>query len=278
MLNKRSTRLIVASGLAMAFASHTAIYAGQTVTQSITDVRQEVQIWTSYALNPHLRVTTLKASVKDGRATISGNVVETVSKELANEIALGIDGITSVDNRIVVVSGSDDQSVAPSNSFAEGVDDATITATVKLKLLWSKHTDELDSKVMTKAGRVTLSGTADSEVAKDLAGRLAMNTRGVVAVRNDLKIVDTKAPKEGAMSKAAAQVEQTISDGWITTKVKTTLLYSSNVSGTGIHVTTKAGVVTLKGDVSGRAESEAAIDLASNTLGVKAVDAKGLIF
>ena len=43
-------------------------------------------------------------------------------------------------------------------------------------------------------------------------------------------------------------------DGWITTKVKSTLLYSSNVDGSDIKVDTKNGVVTLSGKVDTGAE------------------------
>jgi len=278
MFKKSSKNLIVASGLAMALTSLSASYAAQTTTQSLTDVRQEAQIWTSYALNPYLRVNTLKASVKDGKVTLTGKVQEDVSKELAKEIALGVEGIKEVDNQIVVLSELNDQDDKSVNTYADGVEDATITATVKSKLLWSKYTAGLKTTVVTKAGRVTLSGTADSAEAKDLAGRLAMNTRGVVSVSNGLIVSAPTSEMKATVSKAAAATEKAMSDSWITTKVKSTLLYSSNVSGTDVHVTTSKGVVSLKGAVSSGAERALAIELAQNVLGVTSVDAKALTF
>lgn len=262
----------------MALTSLSASYAAQTTTQSLTDVRQEAQIWTSYALNPYLRVNTLKASVKDGKVTLTGKVQEDVSKELAKEIALGVEGIKEVDNQIVILSESNDQDEKSVNTYADGVEDATITATVKSKLLWSKYTAGLKTTVVTKAGRVTLSGTADSAEAKDLAGRLAMNTRGVVSVSNGLIVSAPTSEMKATVSKAAAETEKAMSDSWITTKVKSTLLYSSNVSGTDVHVTTSKGVVSLKGVVSSGAERALAIELAQNVLGVRSVDAKALTF
>ncbi|MOA37688.1 periplasmic protein [compost metagenome] len=58
--------------------------------------------------------------------------------------------------------------------------------------------------------------------------------------------------------------------------MKSTLLYSSNVAGSDIDVTTKDGVVTLSGKVHSGAERDLAIELAQNVRGVKSVDAKGL--
>jgi osmotically-inducible protein OsmY len=225
--------LIVTSGLALLLSTLNVSHATESATQSLIDVRQEVQIWTTYALNPYLRANSLKATVKNGKATLTGNVPEDVNKELAKEIALGVDGIKEVDNQIKVVSESTASQVNPMGGFADAVDDATITATVKSKLLWSRHTDGLKTTVVTKLGRVSLTGTADSAAAKELAGRLAMNTRGVVSVDNALVISKEQASglavTQDKVAVAASGAEQTISDSWITAKVKSTLLYSTNV-------------------------------------------------
>jgi len=278
MLKRRSKNLIVASGLAMALTSLSATYAVGASTQSIADVRQEVQIWTSYALNPYLRVNNLQASVKDGKATLTGKVQEGLSKELANEIALGVDGIKEVDNQITVVTDLNDEDLKPFGSYGEGIEDATITATVKSKLMWSKHTSGLKTSVVTKSGRVSLTGSADSSAAKKMAGSIAMNTRGVVSVNNALIITKPAASDKETVATVAAEAEQTITDSWITAKVKLTLLYSSNVAGTDVHVTTEAGVVTLKGSLSSGEEKALAVELTQNVIGVKSVEAGDLTF
>ena len=274
--------LIVTSGLALLLSTLNVSYAAESATQSLIDVRQEVQIWTTYALNPYLRANSLKATVKNGKATLTGVVPEDVNKELAKEIALGVDGIKEVDNQIKVVSESTVSQANPMSGFADAVDDATITATVKSKLLWSRHTDGLKTTVVTKLGRVSLTGTADSAAAKELAGRLAMNTRGVVSVDNALVISKEQASSlnvtQDKVAVAASGAEQTISDSWITAKVKSTLLYSTNVSGSSIEVSTQGGVVTLSGKLTSGAEKALAVELTENVRGVKSVDAKGLTF
>ncbi len=79
------------------------------------------------------------------------------------------------------------------------------------------------------------------------------------------------------MAKASTkEVGDVISDSWITTKVKSTLLYSSNVKGSDIEVTTNAGVVTLSGKLDTGVERALAVELAENVRGVKSVQAKTL--
>jgi osmotically-inducible protein OsmY len=290
-MSKSTKSLFLSSGLALAIMSMGQPALAQTAGESLTDVRQEVQIWTTYALNPYLRANDLKVTVKDGKATLTGFVPEGVNKELAKEIALGVNGIKEVDNQIVVDGEKPVTNAAPVGSYGEVIDDATITVAVKSKLLWSKHTDSLKTTVETKSGRVTLSGTADSAAARDLAGRLAANTRGVISVRNMLEVVPavkaaaattstvTGAPAGSVLPQVStAKAEQAVSDTWITTKVKSTLLYSSNVSGADITVTTVAGVVTLKGKLDSGAERALAIELAQNVKGVKSVNAKDVTF
>lgn len=268
-------RNMIAAGIAVWIAAVSTSTFAATASQELTEARQETQIWTTYALSPYLRANDLKVTVDDGNATLTGTVNEEVNKDLAKEIALGVSGIKDVDNQIQVRS---DHSPAPSTerSYGELVDDASITTAVKSKLLWSKNTDGRDTEVTTKAGKVTLKGTADSANTKERIGSMALNTRGVNSVDNELVIAPPKPDMADKAKNTASEAEQDISDAWITTKVKSTLLYSSNVRGTDVVVNTKDGVVTLNGRLDSGAERALAIELTDNVRGVKSVNAKGL--
>ncbi len=275
-----------ASSIALALAAMSGTVAADTVSEDLTEARQESQIWTTYALSPHLQASDLKVSVQGGKATLTGMVEEEVGRDLAKQIALGVSGISEVDNRITIQP--DYIPVRPpGRSYGEVVDDATITAAIKSKLLWSKHTDGLTTDVDTLQGRVTLQGFADNPGEKNIATRLALNTRGVVSVDNQLVLSHGKptvvtnakaAGKEvGKDAKAASkEARKDVSDSWITAKVKSSYLYSSNVDGTDINVSTKGGIVTLSGKVDSGAERALAIEIARNVRGVKNVHAKGL--
>lgn len=274
----RKTVFATSLALALAGLGGSAI-AADTIGQDVTEARQETQIWTTYALSPYLRASDLQVSVQDGKATLTGTVEEDVNKDLARQIALGVNGITSVDNQIVVKPDYVAPPPAADRAYGEVVEDASITAAVKSKLAWSRHADAMSTDVDTVRGRVTLSGSADSKAEKELAGRLAANTRGVVAVDNQL-VVQAAAAKGMKGAKGAKgtgqEARRDVADGWITTKVKSTFMYSSNVDGSDISVSTSKGVVTLTGKVDSGAERALAIELAQNIRGVRSVHAKGL--
>ncbi|WP_271408002.1 BON domain-containing protein [Pseudomonas sp. Q1-7] len=261
-------KLILAASIAMAMGNVAA-----SESQSNTDTRQETQIWTTYALSPDLRANDLKVLVKNGKATLSGVVADEVHKELATDIALAVSGVDLVDNQIVVMSDYVPSEPKPGmdRSYGVMVDDASITAAIRSKLRWSKQADGMTTSVKTRSGRVTLTGNADSQTDKQIAGRLASNTDGVLVVDNQLVVDALKpAPVEAAKG-AVEQAQDDVADGWITTKVKSTLMYSSNVSGSAISVSTNGGIVTLSGLVANGVERDLAIELAQNVHGVKSV-------
>jgi len=275
----KSRKLVLASAISLALASISGLTIADTMSPDVTSARQESQISTTYSLSPYLRANDLKVSVNEGTATLSGTVEEDVYKELAKQIALGVSGIENVDNQIKVEADY----VAPARtsrerSFGEVVNDATITATVKSKLLWSKNTEGLKIDVDTLMGKVTLLGAAENGAAKELAGRMARNTRGVVAVDNQLVVDESKPISTDEKVAPVRNTTQVIADSWITTKVKSTYIYSRNVESGDISVSTKDGNVTLTGKVGSAAERALAIELAQNIRGVKNVNATDLIF
>lgn len=270
-------KLVLASGLALAIVSGGAYAGSPPRSQDLVDARQETQIWTTYALSPYLRANDLQVSVRHGKATLRGSVEEGINKELAEEIALGVVGVKEVNNEIKVAGDY----VAPEHSlgrsYGEAIDDSTITAVVKSKLTWSKYTSGLTTKVATKSGRVTLTGSADSAASKDLAGRLALNSRGVRAVDNRLAITASKPTLADQAENSVKDAAHEVADTWITTKVKSTFMYSNNVDASAIEVSTKGGVVTLSGKVSSGVQRSLAVELAKNVRGVKQVESAALI-
>lgn len=263
----RKSVIASAIALSMLTAAGTAS-SSDSVSQEVVQARQETQIWTTYALSPYLRANDIKVVVHGDTATLTGKVGEEVDKDLAKQIALGVNGIKTVDNQIVVTSDYKAPQVSTDRTFGEFIDDTTITTAVKSKLLWSKQAEGLAADVDSLRGKVTLRGTADSEAHKKAAGRLAGNTMGVLSVDNRIEVQSAKSTQR--------KPSTSMSDTWITTKVKSSLAYSSNVDGSAISVTTTKGVVELSGKVHSGAERALAVELAENIRGVTAVHAKGL--
>lgn len=167
-------------------------------TPALADALVEGQLWATYALNEHLNPFDLKVDVQGDTATLEGKVDEDVKKDLAEQIALSIDDIDKVDNRIQVVDEVPEAAKRVvkegERGFGDRVRDATTTASVKSKLLWNRNTAGLAIKVSTENGVVRLEGEADSSASRDLAGRLAANTDGVDEVINGIEVVAKDKP------------------------------------------------------------------------------------
>lgn len=249
------------------------------LSRQLTEARQEGSLWTAFALNRHLSPFSIDVDVEHGVATLTGTVESSVDRDLAEQLALGVEGITKVDNQLEVKGDKTEQRKYKSGerSFSSRFNDSTTTATVKSKLLWNQNTEGLDIKVTTVDGVVTLEGTADSAAASDLATRLARNTSGVRQVTNKLQVTGNSKPTITDKAKATtSQAEEVISDAWITSKVKSSYLLSSNLDGMDIKVDTQNGQVTLSGVAGSAAEKDLAVETAKNIRGVRAVKADGL--
>lgn len=75
---------------------------------------------------------------------------------------------------------------------------------------------------------------------------------------------DTAKPK----AQGKSEMSEAVGDAWITTKVKSDLLATKDVSGTAVEVDTVDGKVTLRGTVKTQAEADKAVSVAKGIKGV----------
>ncbi len=234
------------------------------MTRQLSDARQEGSVSTAIETNRHLSAFQIDVDVQGDIAVLTGNVETGVDKDLAEQVALDIDGIEKVDNQLRVDQQAQ-RRADNERTVADRLGDSTTTATVKSKLLWNQSTAGLDIKVTTLDNVVTLEGTVDSGAARELAERLAADTDGVHQVHNQLVVGNTE---RGSTVETAGDV---LSDAWITSKVKSSFLFSRYLGGTDISVETQDGAVTLSGKVATPAEKELAEQTARNIRGVREV-------
>jgi osmotically-inducible protein OsmY len=274
MNHLKTLALATATASVFALTPLSTYAADGDLSRELSEARQEGSIWTAITLNRHLNPFSIDVDVENGSAKLSGSVETDVERDLAEQLALGIDGVKKVDNQLKVDSKLEPQAAGKS-SLAQRFDDATLVATVKSKLLWNSNTEGLDIDVEAQNGEVTLSGNAQTATAKELAGRLAGNTKGVREVHNNLSISAADSTVAKAQN-AADDASAAISDAWISSKVKSSYLYSRNLDGLNISVDTKGGMVSLSGKVRSSAEKQLAIETARNIRGVRGVDADTL--
>jgi hyperosmotically inducible protein len=208
-MKKQLTITALLVGGALAGSQAFADFSGDAKDAWITGKLEAV-----YALNPHLDAFSIKTETTDAKVHLTGTVDSDIDRDLATELAKGVEGVVSVDNDLVVKSGTrtaphaattntrttdttttrttDNGSAANGGRpFGVWVDDATTTAMVKSKLLADPNIKGTKIDVDTRSDVVTLSGTVGSKEQKELAGKIAKNTGDVKQVKNQLVVGST---------------------------------------------------------------------------------------
>ncbi|MGE5300210.1 MAG: BON domain-containing protein [Acidobacteriota bacterium] len=129
-----------------------------------------------------------EVSTKDGIVTLKGHADNQAQKDLTSDYAKDVEGVKDVRNEMTV----SDTSGKTHRTVIEKIDDASITALVKIALLFHRSTSALHTKVETKHGVVTLSGKARNAAEKDLVSKLVKDIKGVKNVENQMTIKESK--------------------------------------------------------------------------------------
>ncbi|EFE07438.1 molecular chaperone OsmY [Citrobacter youngae] len=161
--------------------------AGQKVDSSMNKVGNFMDDSTitakvKAALVDHDSIKSTDISVKTDQkvVTLSGFVESQAQAEEAVKVAKGVEGVTSVSDKLHVRDSK-------STSVKGYAGDTATTSEVKAKLLADDIVPSRKVKVETTDGVVQLSGTVDSKAQSDRAESIAKAVDGVKSVKNDLK-------------------------------------------------------------------------------------------
>ena len=129
-----------------------------------------------------------EVNTKGGIVTLQGNATSQAQKDLTTEYAKDVEGVKDVKNEMTVSTTSE----ITHRTVGEKIDDASITAEVKIALLFHRSTSaihtKVNTKVNTKDGVVTLSGKAANASEKDLVSKLVNDIKGVKSANNQMTI------------------------------------------------------------------------------------------
>ena len=161
--------------------------AGQKVDSSMNKVGNFMDDSTitakvKAALVDHDSIKSTDISVKTDQkvVTLSGFVESQAQAEEAVKVAKGVEGVTSVSDKLHERDSKD-------TSVKGYAGDTAITSEVKAKLLADDIVPSRKVKVETTDGVVQLSGTVESQAQSDRAESIAKAIDGVKSVKNDLK-------------------------------------------------------------------------------------------
>ena len=125
-----------------------------------------------------------EVDVKDGVVTLKGHASSQAQRELTTEYARDIDNVKEVKNEMSIT----EDSAKPGETLGDKIDDASITAQVKLALMSHRSTSSLKTSVETTDGIVTVGGSAKNSAEKSLVTKLVTDIAGVVSVVNKMTV------------------------------------------------------------------------------------------
>ena len=106
-------------------------------------IRDKVK--TTLLFHRSVSADTTTVNVKDGIVTLQGDALSGAQKDLTAEYARDIEGVKGVHNEMTVAKTAN-----KTQTVGEKIDDASITAQVKMTLLYHRSTSGLNTSVTTK--------------------------------------------------------------------------------------------------------------------------------
>jgi len=128
--------------------------------------------------------TATEVLAQDGAIILRGEAANMAQKELTTEYANDVEGVKSVKNEMTVTAQSGDHK----ETLIEKVDDASITAFIKVSLLAHRSTSMLNTEIKTTDGEVTITGVAKNTAERSLVTKLVTDISGVTSVVNHMTV------------------------------------------------------------------------------------------
>lgn len=129
----------------------------------------------------------ISVTVIGTRVVLAGTVEKRATQELAEEVALAVEGIASADNRLALEPESGGTAERATRDAGREIDDAMLESKVKLALFneLGKHAARIEVEAVD--GVVSLRGWLPDKERERLAIRTAKEVRGVTKVVDLLK-------------------------------------------------------------------------------------------
>jgi hyperosmotically inducible protein len=149
------------------------------------------------------------------------------------------------------------------------VEDAKITASVKTALELTRSLRPYAFAVSTDDRVVTLRGQTDGEALRAQAVAVATRVPGVARVVSEIEATPAAVPPPG--STGGRTLGEKLDDGTLAVRVKLALSLNRDLEGSHLSVTAYTREVTLRGDVTSRAQHDLALQTVADTDGVEKV-------
>ena len=193
------------------------------------------------AFEPSIDATQIGVTMKNGVATLSGDVTSYAQKRAAEQAATRVRGVRAVAEDIQI------------KTRWEAKDDSGLALDAANALKWSHTLPKDQVKLKVENGFAYLDGQVDREYEKWAAKNAIANVHGIKSV---IDRVTVKSP---------------INTGDVKTQIRSALERSARFEANGITVDSRDHEVTLKGKVHSWAEADEAKSTAMRAQGVWSV-------
>jgi hyperosmotically inducible protein len=229
------------------------VFTGGSGRAAEMDKRIESSFKRSFIYETYLKDEHITITSEYGVVILSGTVADEIHRPMAQDTAEALPGVISLDNRIEVTG---DRPVANSDPW--------LRMKVMTALLFHRSINSTKTEVNVNEGIVTLTGEASTQTQKERTIECAKDVEGVKGITNEMTVATTSIQPDQIWSRK-------IDDASITAQVKMTLASHRSTSGLNIKVTTRDGLVTLRGEARSAAEKDLVTRQATDIDGVRRV-------
>jgi len=179
-MNLRFLKLTAIMGALVVGSACSATRTQQSAGEVIDDSTLTAKVKAELIGDPITKAGQINVETYRGVVQLGGFVDNAQQKDQATKVASSVTGVKEVRNDLRVST--------PQATAGQVIDDGTVTASVKAKLIDDSTTKAYQINVETQKGVVQLTGFVDSTASKTRAGELARSVNGVAEVKNDLEI------------------------------------------------------------------------------------------
>jgi len=154
--------------------------AGTSVGTEIDDTVVTAKVKSALLADPNVKSFDIKVETRKGQVQLSGYVGSQSRIDKAIALTRKVEGVKSVQNGMSLKRGK--------TSVGNKIDDGVVTAKVKSALLADAGVKGSDISVVTRKGKVQLSGYVDDQTQINRAINITRGVEGVQRVGNEMSI------------------------------------------------------------------------------------------
>lgn len=162
-------------------ANETVTKSKPTVGEKLDDTAITTKVKMVLLLHSSTSAIRTEVTTTNGVVAISGSAQNSAEKDLVTKLVEDVEGVKGVHNEMQIAKPD-----AP--TVGEKLDDAAVTAKVKMALVLHRSTGALRTSVTTNDGVVTVSGKARNDAEKELVSKVVEDIDGVKSVVNKMTI------------------------------------------------------------------------------------------